>query len=240
MLYKFQPVGFPTTAQFYMFNDHFKSGTNNTDKTSRGTEAGIVNTAANGLPTNTPIIYAGDYNPTDGVTDAGYAAVITGTTGAGNHNNHGIDPLNPTNDQSQVWSNAANKRFDTESPATSAFFPGQGISGMDFRDDFLLNSPGMVSGNAIHYLANSFVNFGNTNTHTYSSAITTGTAATFASQLTGYSTAQASTVLTQLAQGRRPPAGRRRLSDHRRAGAVDARARIDRWGGDGICSTPGR
>jgi hypothetical protein len=195
MLYKFQAVSNPA-AQFYVFNDHFKSGTAGSDMTSRGTEAGVINTQANNLPTNTPIIYAGDYNPTGNTADPGYSGVIAGT---GTHNNHGVDPLNPTN-ASQAWDTSANKRFDTESPATSAFFTGQSTGGMQFRDDFLLNSPGVLSGNAIQYLTNSFVNFGNTNTHTYGSAITTGSASTFAAQLSGYTTTQASTVLTQLSQ----------------------------------------
>jgi endonuclease/exonuclease/phosphatase family metal-dependent hydrolase len=195
MLYKFQAVSNPA-AQFYVFNDHFKSGGQSSDATTRGTEAGFINTAANGLPTNTPIIYAGDYNPFNNTSDPGYAGVIAGT---GTHNNHGIDPLNPTN-ATQAWDTSANKRFDTLSPATSAFFTGQSTAGMQFRDDMLLDSPGVQSGNAIQYLTNSFVNFGNTNTHTYGSAITTGSAATFAAELSGYSTAQASTVLTQLAQ----------------------------------------
>jgi hypothetical protein len=196
MLYKFQAVSNPA-AQFYVFNDHFKSGGQSGDFTTRGDEAGFVNNAANALPANTPIIYAGDYNPFGNTSDPGYAGVIAGT---GTHNNHGVDPLNPTN-ASQAWDTSANKRFDTESPHSgSAFFTGQSSGGMQFRDDFLLNSPGMLSGNAIQYLTNSFVNFGNTNTHTYGGDITSGTASTFAAELSGYSTAQAATVLTQLSQ----------------------------------------
>jgi hypothetical protein len=197
LLYKFQAVSNPA-AQFYLFNDHFKSGTATSDKTSRGTEGTFVASTANGLPANTPIVYAGDYNPTDNVSDLGYSRVIAGT---GTNNNHGIDPLNPSN-VAQAWNTSALRSFDTEAPSTSAFFTGQGTGGMNFRDDFLLNSPGMMSGNAIHYLTNSFVNFGNTGSHTYGSAITSGStsAANFAAQLSGYSTAQAGTVLTQLTQ----------------------------------------
>ncbi len=187
MLYKFQAVSNPA-AQFYLFNDHFKSGTAGSDMTTRGDEAAVINTAANNLPANTPIIYAGDYNPTGNTSDPGYAGVIAGT---GTHNNHGIDPLNPTN-VSQTWNTSANRSFDTESPASSAtgaYFPGQSTGGMQFRDDFLLDSPGMQSGNAIQYVGNSFVNFGNTGTHTYGSAITTGSSSAFAAELSGYTAA---------------------------------------------------
>jgi endonuclease/exonuclease/phosphatase family metal-dependent hydrolase len=196
MQYQFQPVGQPASASFYVFNDHFKSGTTSDDNLRRGTEAGIINNAANALPMNSAIIYAGDYNPTNNTSDAGYAGVVAGT---GTHNNHAIDPLNPTN-MAQTWDNAANKRFSSQSPATSAFFSGQSTGGMQFRDDFLMNSPGMTTGNGVQYVNGSFVIFGNTNTHTYGSAVTTGSASALAAQLTGYTTAQATTVLTQLSQ----------------------------------------
>jgi hypothetical protein len=93
-------------------------------------------------------------------------------------------------------------------PATSG---GQGTGGMNFRDDFLMNSPGMLSGNGIAFVLGSFVQFGNTATfnasggqinpatHTDGAAITTTTAHTFALEL-GYSDAQAMTVLTELTQ----------------------------------------
>jgi endonuclease/exonuclease/phosphatase family metal-dependent hydrolase len=194
MQYKFQPIGQPSLA-FYVYNDHFKSGTTSDDNLRRGTEATVINNATRNLPNNTPIIYAGDYNPSNQTSDAGYSGVVTGN---GTNNNHAVDPLNPNN-VSQTWDNSANKRFSTESPATSAFFTGQDTGGMQFRDDFLMNSPGMLSG-SIHYVAGSFDVFGNTDSHTYGSAVTTGSALAFSAQLTGYTTAQASTVLTELTQ----------------------------------------
>jgi hypothetical protein len=193
--YQFQPIGSPTSASFYLYDDHFKSGTTTSDNNRRGVEAGIITTDVNTLPANTPIIFAGDYNPTNNTSDLGYHGVITGSA-----TNHGTDPLNPAN-VTQDWSVSASKSMETESPATSAFFTGQSTGGMHYRDDMLLNSPGMLSGNAIDYITGSYAAFGNTNTHTYLGAITTGSASALAAELSGqYTTAQAATVLTDLAE----------------------------------------
>jgi hypothetical protein len=205
--YEFQPVGFPSTAAFYLFNDHFKSGTGTTNETRRGAEATIITNAVNALPANTPIVFAGDYNPTLNSADPGYQGVITGSAA-----NHGVDPLNRTN-ASQNWSanTLAGRGFETEAPSTSAFFTGQSTGGMNFRDDMLLNSPGMLSGNPIHYLAGSFLSFGNTATfdglgnqlnpptHSFQGAITSSNAAAFAAELPGYGV-PASTILTDLTE----------------------------------------
>jgi hypothetical protein len=196
MEYQFQPIGYPPSAAFYLFNDHFKAGTTTSDDNRRGVEAGIVATAANGLPANTPVIYAGDYNPTNNTNDQGYKGVITGT---GSNNNHGIDPLNPTN-AAQDWSTAASLHFETESPATASAFTGQSTGGMHFRDDFLLHSPAVQSGVGLRYVSGSYLAFGNTATHQYLGAVTTGDAAAFAAELSGYTPAQAATVLAELAQ----------------------------------------
>jgi hypothetical protein len=198
MQYKFQPIGYSSSAAFTLFNDHFKSGTTTSDDNRRGVEAGIINSAVNALPANSPIIFAGDYNPTNNTSDQGYHGVITGSS-----SNHGVDPLNPNN-VSQNWSTASSLGMETESPATTAAFSGQSTGGMNYRDDMLLNSPGMLSGSGIHYVNGSFVAFGNTGTHTYQSAVTTGSTTAFAAELSGYTPTQAGTVLSDLGQ----------LSDH--------------------------
>jgi hypothetical protein len=202
--YQFQPVGAPASAGFYLYDDHFKSGTTASDNTRRGVEATTITNDVNALPANMPIIFAGDYNPTNNTSDAGYHGVVTGSAA-----NHGTDPLNPTN-ATQDWSVSGSRNMETEAPSTSAFFTGQGTGGMHFRDDLLLNSPGMQSGNAIHYILGSFVAFGNTATfdaagnqinaptHTYLGAITTSSTSAFAAEMPGYGV-PASTILTDLA-----------------------------------------
>jgi PEP-CTERM motif len=204
--FQFQPIGAPASASFYMYVDHFKASSGSTNENRRGAEATIINNDVNSLPANTPVVFAGDYNPTSGVTDQGYQGVV-GNSGP----NHGVDPLNPTNNLTQTWSSVT--KYETESPATSAFFTGQSTGGLSFRDDFLLNSPGMLSGNGIHYVPGSFVTFGNTATfdasgnlinpatHTDGAAITTSSSSAFALELSGqYTSSQAAGVLTDLTE----------------------------------------
>lgn len=184
MEYQFQPVGYPTNTRFYLFNDHFKAGSTTSDNDRRGVEAALITSTVNALPANTPIIFAGDYNPTNNSADQGYQGVVSGSA-----SNRAVDPLNPAN-VSQTWSanTSAARAMETESTMS-----------MNFRDDFLMNSPALQSGSsAIHYLTNSYVTVGNTNTHTYQGAITTGSAAAFAGELSGFSTAQAQQVLNDL------------------------------------------
>jgi hypothetical protein len=181
MEYQFQPIGYPTSTQFYVFNSHFKAGTTTSDNDRRGVEASLITTRVNDLPANTPIIFAGDYNPTNNTADQGYQGVVSGPT-----SNRAIDPLNPNN-VTQNWNTSAFRFMETAS-----------TDDMNFRDDFLMNSPAMQSGSAIHYLLGSYVAFGNTNTHTYQGAITTGSASAFAAQLSGYTTGQASQILSDL------------------------------------------
>jgi hypothetical protein len=205
--YQFQPIG-NSSANFYVYVSHMKSGTGSSNENRRGAEATIINTDVNALPNNTPFVFTGDYNPTSGVTDQGYQGVV-GNTGS----NHAVDPLNPTNNLTQTWSNITN--FETESPLNgTANFTGQSNGGMHFRDDFIMNSPGMLAGNAIHYLTGSYVEFGNTATfdangnqinpatHTNGGSITSSSNSAFAAELSGtYGTPSgAAGVLTALTQ----------------------------------------
>ena len=189
MEYQFQPVG--SSSSFYLFNDHFKSGTGTTNEQRRGAEGTIVANAASALPAGSSIIYAGDYNPTLNASDPGYVNV----TSAANNANHGIDPL----------AGNFNSAIDlTTSPATTAAFANQSTTGMKYRDDLLLNSPAVESGNTgtLSLINGSYSAFGNTGTVAYGGAITTGNASLFANELTAgnYSTSQASAILTDLSQ----------------------------------------
>jgi hypothetical protein len=193
--FQFQPIGYPSSAAFYLYDDHFKSGTTSSDNTRRGAEATIISNSVNALPANTPIVFAGDYNPTNNTSDLGYQGVVSGSA-----SNHAIDPLNPTN-ATQNWTLSSALAMETESPATSAFFTGQSTGGMNFRDDFLMNSPGMTSENGINYINGSFAAFGNTDSHTYQGAITSGSSSALAAELSGqYTAAQAATILTDLTE----------------------------------------
>ncbi len=186
--YEFQPVGAPASDSFYLFSDHFKSGTGTTNLNNRGREGTLLASTANALPANSSIIYAGDYNATSNANDPGYKAVIT----PGSHNNQGIDPL---------AGNFTSLNTQTESPTTTAKFTNQSTVGMRFRDDLLLNSPAIADGTGpLSYVNGSLLAFGNTGTHRNGASITTGSAAALAAELPGYTVAQASALLTDLTQ----------------------------------------
>ncbi len=188
MEYEFQPVGYSSASDFYLFNDHFKSGSTASDLSRRGVEGNLVASAANALPAGSSILYAGDYNPTSNANDPGYLAV----TAAGSHGNQGVDPLS---------GNFTSLQVQTASPATTASFTGQSTTGMRYRDDLLLNSPAVADGTgALGLIDGSVVAFGNTGTHTNHQAITTGSASALANELTAgrYSPSQAATILSDL------------------------------------------
>jgi hypothetical protein len=192
MKYQFQSVANPSVS-FHVYNSHMKAGTTAEDNTRRGVEAGIIMASANALPANTPILFLGDYNPTNDTADLGYQGVVGGTAA-----NRGIDPLNPTN-VTQDWDSAAFRSYATLSPVTTATYTGQSTVGMRYRDDVILNSPGMLSGNSISYVNGSHTIFGNTGTHTYQGTLASGSTAAFAALLPGYTQSEAAGVINQLA-----------------------------------------
>jgi autotransporter-associated beta strand protein len=116
-------------------------------------------------------------------------------TGTGN--GQAFDPIN----QVGGWSdNAAFLPYHTQSPATTAYYPGQVTSGMDDRFDFQLVTGAWLDGRGLDYIPNSYWAFGNTGTHTMNQAITTGSPSALQAFLPGYTLAQSGTILTSLSQ----------------------------------------
>jgi hypothetical protein len=79
-------------------------------------------------------------------------------------------------------------------------FTGESAGGMHYRDDVMLNSPGATSGPYVQYMNGSQVIFGNTATHTYQKAVSTGSSMALAAELSGYTATQAGTILAELTQ----------------------------------------
>jgi hypothetical protein len=192
MEYTIQPIGYPASAAFTLFNDHMKSGTSSSDNTRRGIEGSLLASTANSLSANSNVSYTGDYNPTNNASDLGYRNVTT----AGTNNNQGIDPLN---------GNFTSLNVLTETPATVSAFSGQSTGGMRFRDDLILDSPAVYNGTSgLQYISGSLHAFGNTGTVGFGGAISSGNVAAFAADLpSNYSDnngALAMQVLTELTQ----------------------------------------
>jgi len=188
--YQFRPVGYDPTADFYVYVSHFKASDDSTSANRRNVEAQAIRTNADALGANRNIIYAGDLN----VYRSSEKAFQT-LTAAGN--GQAFDPI----DELGNWSdNAAFLPYQTQSPATSAFYPGQITGGMDDRFDFQLVTGAWLDGRGLDFIPGSYWAFGNTGTHNLNQAITTGSPSALQAFLPGYTLAQSSTILTNLSR----------------------------------------
>ncbi len=190
MRYQFRPVGYESSADFYVYASHFKASSGGANEAERTIEARAIRANADALGQGARIIYAGDFNFYTS-SEAGFQTL----TGTGN--GQAFDPVNRVGS----WSNSASfKDVHTQSPATTAAFDGQVTGGMDDRFDFQLVTGEVLDGRGFDYVSSSYWAFGNTATHALNGAITTGSAASLAAVIPGYTTSQASGVLTALAQ----------------------------------------
>lgn len=190
MRYQFRPVGYDSAADFYVYGSHFKASSGATNEADRDTEARAIRADADALGQGASIIYAGDFNFYTSSEDG--FQTLTGTG-----NGQAFDPISRVGS----WSgNSSYKNVHTQSPATTSVFDGQVTGGVDDRFDFQLVTGEVRDGGGFDFIANSYWAFGNTGTHLINQAITTGSAATLAAILPGYTTAQAQTVLTNLSK----------------------------------------
>lgn len=190
MRYQFRPVGYDATADFYVYASHYKASTGAANEAERNVEARAIRADADALGQGASIIYAGDLNFYSS-SESGFQTL----TGTGN--GQAFDPVNRVGS----WSGSTTyKDVHTQSPATTSVFNGQVTGGMDDRFDFQLITDEVRDGGGFDYIPSSYWAFGNTATHSINQAISTGSAATLAARIPGYTTAQAQTVLTSLTQ----------------------------------------
>lgn len=120
MRYEFAPAGVaPTLAnEFYIYVNHYKSGTGTANESARQGEAQIVRNDSAMLAAAARILYVGDYNT--GVAAEGmYVTLIAPGI------NQAIDPVNPASNTNLTW--------DGDSmPAAKTFSP----TGIHYRDDY--------------------------------------------------------------------------------------------------------
>lgn len=156
--YQLRPAGYDAAADFYIYNDHYKSDDSSTDQARRNVEAQSVRANADSLGEGTHAIYAGDFNVYN-ANEAMYQTLLAAGPGQAH------DPASFT------------KLYATQSPATELAFPGQVLGGMDDRFDFQLITGELQDGDGMSQLAGSYRTFGNNGTHATNGAITTGTGA---------------------------------------------------------------
>ena len=188
MRYQFRPVGYDSTADFYVYASHFKASSGGANEAERNVEASTIRADADALGQGARVIYSGDFNFYSS-SESGFQTL----TGTGN--GQAFDPISRVGS----WSGSSTyKDVHTQSPATTEAFGGQVLGGVDDRFDFQLVTGEVRDGGGFDYVSGSYWAFGNTGTHLINQAISTGSAATLAARLPGYTTSQAQTVLANL------------------------------------------
>lgn len=156
--YQLRPTGYDATADFYVYNNHYKSDDSSTDQARRNVEAQGIRANSDALGEGAHAIYVGDFN----VYHSGepmYQTLLAAGPG------QAIDPASFT------------KLYHTQSPAIESAFTGQVLGGMDDRFDFQLITGEFQDNEGLSQLAGSYRAFGNDGTHTTNGALTTGTGA---------------------------------------------------------------
>lgn len=145
--YQMRPIGYGSSADFYVYVGHWKAQGDAEDQARRNVEAQTIRAHANGLPAGSRVMYVGDFNLTEGTSEAAWSTI----TAAGN--TQGIDPANGS------WANA-NRTFSS--------------TGLGSRLDFLMHTPPMNDNNGFSYISGSHHIFGNNGTTPLGSAATSG------------------------------------------------------------------
>lgn len=155
MRYQLRPVGYDAAADFYVYNDHYKSDTGSENAARRLIEATNVRTNSDALGEGTHAIYAGDYNIQTSSEDM-YQHLLSAGPG------QAFDPINAPGS----WHDNSSLRYThTQSPATSSQYSGQTLGGMDDRFDFQLVTGEFLDGEGLDYIPGSYRAFGNDGSH---------------------------------------------------------------------------
>lgn len=139
--YEFQPTNGTAADVFYVYVEHYKSGTTSDDGTDRGKEAAIVRADAATLGSTAHIIYSGDINvdPVEAAASGETTFTTLEAAGAGK----AIDPLN-------------NVGQGTKSSYTDS------STKLSYRDDYeLLTQPMLTDTTGTTLIGGSYTIFGN-------------------------------------------------------------------------------
>lgn len=171
--YQLQPVGYDSSAEFYVYNSHYKASTGTENAQRRLGEAIINRDDADALGEGTSIIYGGDFNIRSS-SEAMYQELLSSGPG------QAFDPI----DVSASWHNQSSLAYlHTQSPCLSVggggdCTPGFASGGVDDRFDFQLVSGELLDNEGLSYIENSYHAFGN-NGSTFNNAINVGNTITF-------------------------------------------------------------
>jgi len=148
-----RPAGYDSSADLYVYNDHYKAGSSccgtTSDQARRNFEAQTVRVDSDFLGQGTHAIYAGDYN-IQSSTEAMYQTLLAAGNG------QAFDPINMPGSWNHAPSFAA---IHTQSPHDGS--DGLTTGGMDDRFDFQLVTEELLDGEGLSYIGGSYHAFGN-------------------------------------------------------------------------------
>jgi endonuclease/exonuclease/phosphatase family metal-dependent hydrolase len=153
--YQLRPVGYDSTADFYIYSDHYKAGTASSDRTRRDVEATALRANLDGLGQGVHAILAGDFNIRSS-SEASYQTLLAAGNG------QAFDPLGLPGS----WhDNASFKSIHTQAPAANPADGGLIGGGMDDRFDFQLMTGEFLDGEGLSYIPGSYHALGNNGSH---------------------------------------------------------------------------
>jgi energy-converting hydrogenase Eha subunit A len=126
--YQLRPIGFGSTADFYMYVSHYKASSGATNVSRRNIEATTIRQDADALGPAAHVIYSGDYNLTGGTSEAAWQTLTASGNGQA-HDPFGINWADNNSTTSYLYTES------TTSP--DARFDFQLVSGA------MLNQPGL-------------------------------------------------------------------------------------------------
>jgi hypothetical protein len=185
--YRLRPIGYDSTADFYLYNSHYKAENTTADADRRNVEATQVRANADALGEGVNLIYVGDFNVYSS-NEPMYQTLRS--AGAG----RAVDPLNVSN-ATQSWSNSSTwASLHTQSPCTSATGNCGVGGGVDDRFDFQLMSDEVFDGEGFAFIPGSYRPFGN-NGSTFNQSINAGSNTVTFPGVTSFTKAQVLSAL---------------------------------------------
>lgn len=151
--YQFRPVGYSSTADFYLYNSHYKADSDSTSLNRRLVEANAIRADADALGNGVQIVYAGDFNAYSS-SEAFYQKLLS--AGAG----QAFDPIGTPGS----WHDTASfVSIFTQAPSASPP-PGLTGGGLDDRFDFQIFTSELTDGVGLDYVSGTYHTFGNNGT----------------------------------------------------------------------------
>ncbi len=150
--FQLRPVGYDATADFYVYNSHYKAGSTSSDQSRRAFEANTIRNDSDALGQGINAIYAGDFNMRSS-SETAYQTLL----GAGN--GQAFDPINAPG----TWNNNSSfASIHTQSPHDGS--DGLITGGIDDRFDFQLVTGELLDNEGLSYIPGSYHTFGNNGT----------------------------------------------------------------------------